>query len=320
MVADTGSEETQLQSVSTAGLEPAVQTHLEQRSVFFVGCSEWSTSCKQSWPVSDPGRSWEEQKSRRTREHSPLICRTPGSLGGSWSTVHSFGHRRRRTFQSIQRCWWIVIGSRYGLRGVRLGEARNPGPPKILRRPSVRSNIFEILSSAEEQVEVPSTVPASEGAVRVARRRSLVILSDSILVAHRVLQSTIPDAGSEDAQHHISGIPVVSDIEDPTTDDTVSVVGGAHVGEKASVFSEDFESVAGDVAPSEVESDPTPLEDVNPNRVLREAMSSLDEVDGMVLLRRRAVVLRSLPRFMRGVLQIRAQVRPPGGQRRQGFG
>ena len=137
-----------------------------------------------------------------------------------------------------------------------MGEARNPGPPRILRRPSVRSNRFEILSSDDEQVEVPSTVPASEGAVRVARRRSLVILSDSIPVAHRVLQPTIPDAGSEDTQHHIIGTPVVSDIEDPASDDTVSVAGGAHVGEEASVFSEDFEKVAGDVAPSEVESDP----------------------------------------------------------------
>ena len=63
------------------------------------------------------------------------------------------------------------MGSRYGLRGVRLGEARNPGPPRILRGPSVHSTRFEILSSDDEQKEVPSTVPASEGAVRVARRR-----------------------------------------------------------------------------------------------------------------------------------------------------
>ena len=135
-----------------------------------------------------------------------------------------------------------------------MGEARNPGPPRILCRPAVHSIRFEILSSDHEQMEVPSTVPASEGAVRVARRRSLVILSDSIPVAHRVPPSTIPDAGSEGARHHMT---------------------------------------------SEIESDPAPL-DVNPNRVLREAMSSLDEVDGMVLLRRRAVVMRSPPRFMRG--------------------
>ena len=42
-------------------------------------------------------------------------------------TIHSLGHRRRRTFQPIQSCWWIV------------GEARNPGPPRILRGPSVHS-------------------------------------------------------------------------------------------------------------------------------------------------------------------------------------
>ena len=207
-------------------------------------------------------------------------------------------------FHCIQSSWWIVIGSRYGLRGVRLGEARNPGPPRILRRPSVHSNRFEILSSDDERGMVPSTVPASEGAIRMARRRILVILSDSIQVGRSVPPSlefppsTIPD-GSEDAQHHIIGTPDVSDNEDVASDDTLSIVGGAHVDEEASAFSVDFESVGGDVPPSEIELDPTSLEDVNPIRVLREAMSSLDEVDGMVLLRRRAVVMQSPPRFMR---------------------
>ena len=46
--------------------------------------------------------------------------------------------------------------------------------------------------------------------------------------------------------------------------------------------------------------DPTPLGDANPSRILRKAMGSLDEVDGMVLLRRRSVVMRSPPRFVRG--------------------
>ena len=64
----------------------------------------------------------------------------------------------------------------------------------------------------------------------------------------------------EGAQHHIIGTPVVNDIEDPASDDTLSIVGGSLVGEEASVFNEDFESVGGDVAPSEIESDPTPLQ------------------------------------------------------------
>ena len=51
-------------------------------------------------------------------------------------------------FHSIQSCWWVVIGWRYGLRGVRLGE---------------RMPFVHIFSSDDEQVMVPSTVPASKG-------------------------------------------------------------------------------------------------------------------------------------------------------------
>ena len=98
----------------------------------------------------------------------------------------------------------------------------------------------------------------------MARRRILVILSDSIQVGRSVPPSlefppsTIPD-GSEDAQHHIIGTPDVSDNEDVASDDTLSIVGGALVDEKASAFSVDFESVGGDVPPSEIELDPTSL-------------------------------------------------------------
>ena len=48
----------------------------------------------------------------------------------------------------------MVVGATYGHRGVRLGEARNPGPPKRLRRILASSpqsmNRFEILSSDDE--------------------------------------------------------------------------------------------------------------------------------------------------------------------------
>ena len=129
----------------------------------------------------------------------------PGAQSSLWQSEGGM-------FHCIQSSWWIVIGSRYGLRGVRLGEARNPDPPRILRRPSVHSNRFEILSSDDEPEMVPSPVPASGGAIRMARRRILVILSDSIQVGRSVPPSlefppsTIPD-GSEDAQHHIIGTP-----------------------------------------------------------------------------------------------------------------
>ena len=45
----------------------------------------------------------------------------------------------------------------------------------------------------------------------------------------------------------LSAPPDVSDNEDVASDDTLSIVGGALVDEKASAFSVDFESVGGDV-------------------------------------------------------------------------
>ena len=81
--------------------------------------------------------------------------------------------RRGRQETSSSEWWWAVKwhksgGARYGYRGVRLGEARNPGLPKRLRRilasSSQSMNRFEILSSDDELV-VPTTVPASSGVV-----------------------------------------------------------------------------------------------------------------------------------------------------------
>ena len=58
----------------------------------------------------------------------------------------------------------LVIVSHYLLKG----EARNPGPQKLLRQilasVSQSMNRFEILSS-DDELEVPTTVPASPGAV-----------------------------------------------------------------------------------------------------------------------------------------------------------
>ena len=64
------------------------------------------------------------------------------------------------------------VGARYGHRGVRVGEATDPGPPKRLHRSlasaSQSTNRFEILSS-EDELEVPTTVPASSGTVRAVQ-------------------------------------------------------------------------------------------------------------------------------------------------------
>ena len=38
----------------------------------------------------------------------------------------------------IMRMWCKSVRAKYNYRGVRVGEARNPGPPKWLRMPEVR--------------------------------------------------------------------------------------------------------------------------------------------------------------------------------------
>ena len=68
--------------------------------------------------------------------------------------------------------WCKSVGARCGHRGVRVGEATNPVPPKrlhlILASVSQSTNRFEILSS-EDELEVFTTVPAFSGAVRAVQ-------------------------------------------------------------------------------------------------------------------------------------------------------
>ena len=77
------------------------------------------------------------------------------------------------------------------------------------------------------------------------------------------------------------------------------VVGVGEVDE-FSTHSDEAVTVAGEAPEFEVEAVPIPVADVNPTRVLREALRSLDGVDVMPLIRCRAVVMRSPPAFVRG--------------------
>ena len=122
------------------------------------------------------------------------------------------------------------VGARYGHRGVRLGEASYPGLPKRLRRilasSSQSMNKFEILSSNDE-LEVPTTVPASFGAVRevvegsAGQPRRLVIVSKDLPPILREASTeefpgtTVLEASTE---AHQIGTP-----RDNFSDDTVSV-------------------------------------------------------------------------------------------------
>ena len=117
--------------------------------------------------------------------------------------------------------------------------------------------------------------------------------------------ATIQDAYTE-VLHHSIGTPVDSDHEADIDDDTASFVAGPGGedpmwNEFESMLSDAPESVAGEgVAPQE--EDPVPMEDITPGRALR-ALESLDGVDVSALMRCRAVVMKSHPKFLRGAFR-----------------
>ena len=110
---------------------------------------------------------WEAGARSLVRSHAD--AHRPGKF--SCPEVESF-QPVVKTLHSRTVKWCKSVGARYGHRGVRVGEATNPGPPKPLHRilasVSRSTNRFEILFS-EDDLEVFSTVPASSGAVRAVQ-------------------------------------------------------------------------------------------------------------------------------------------------------
>ena len=107
-----------------------------------------------------------------------------GSDRGSRQETSPRDQSWERTTSKVK--WCRLVTARYGHRGVRLGEARNPGPPKRLRRvPNRRpgstgphsANRFEILSSDDDEPLVPPTVPGSSRANRDSFQLSSVSLT-----------------------------------------------------------------------------------------------------------------------------------------------
>ena len=183
---------------------------------------------------------------------------------------------RQKTQMARRRCavkWCKSAGARYGHRGVRVGEATNPGPPKRLQRSlasASQSNRFEILSS-EDELEIPTTVPASSGAVRAvqearesqAPRRvgRLVLVSQGVDPFPRMVPPAVevmpgPTVGDTDTDipHHVIGTLRDSDTDETMSIGQISGDGLVGVGEvdEFSVHSDEAVSVAGEGPESEV--------------------------------------------------------------------
>ena len=69
--------------------------------------------------------------------------------------------------------WHLWRNVRCGLRGVRVGEASHPGPPKtgLRRLRSALTAIDSVEPTAADSRPTPSTIPAASGEVREALRR-----------------------------------------------------------------------------------------------------------------------------------------------------
>ena len=180
--------------------------------------------------------------------------------------------------------WCKAVFARYGHRGVRLGEARNPGPPRSHQgsRHSFAANRFEILSSDDDEPLIPSTVPASSRAIRniaqPVQEEIPVTLLDTLefdLTQH------------DDSEEHRA-------MTDPNSSDVESL------NDTADGMSEVDATVEAMVDPIEVEEFDDRIPNVRISHAIREALFSLDGRNLRDVFRRRATVMKVPPKMFRG--------------------
>ena len=206
----------------------------------------------------------------RTRFSQIRDVQEPGGRGSIPFDVHVDRPRRfvaeRGWIEQIQSIV-VIWRSRHGLRGVRVGEASNPGPPRLrfVNTPS----------------QVPTTVPANSREARgVHGRLDVVAMDENDTVS--VVSSVSFEEGfdrvlvdrehaEEDVEEVDDGASVVSGVEDPVQEETV----------------------------------PLDLPEVRDNSPhIREAFRRMDRVDVENIFRRRAVVMKTIPFFLRGLFRV----------------
>ena len=168
--------------------------------------------------------------------------------------------------------WFREVGARYGLRGVRVGEASHPGPPD--QEWTVPDSVIDALE-ADLTPPVPSTIPASAGAVmRRLEEIPVISLADS--------ETDTVSTGPDVEDHHFEEEEFRrEDVESESENDGMSVVSG------------DDAVVTHPDPPFEI-----PLQDSTPP--IREAFRRLDGCDVEQIFARRGCVMNSVPFFLKG--------------------
>ena len=176
-------------------------------------------------------------------------------------------------------------------------------------------NRFEILSSDDELV-VPTTVPASSGAVRevvegsAVQPRRLVIVSQDLPPILRAASTeelpgtTVLEASTEAHQ--------IGTSRDNFSEDTVSV-GRASEEDVGEVVEDDdlddgrsdVGSIASEDEEAETPQEPDPeVREVAITPAVRAALTWLDQVDLVEVFKPRASVMKSVPKFLTGAFRI----------------
>ena len=234
----------------------------------------------------------------------------------------------RKCIGSVTERHCVRARSRYGLRGVRVGEASNPGPKKRRRRvmssPDPSDSDLSFLDGFEQDlcsvgwdgggtqilptaIQSPGTTvveesgkptlfdmtiddseEASGGASRVRRRRRLVLVPTQ-------LESTRPTVEDTDCpQTHVDGSDTESwDGNDPQSQDE-SVVSSRMGSSVAEERGSDQEAEEDDLH--------TTPSAIFPGRgAITTGFESLDTVDLAEIWKVRAILMKSVPKFLHGV-------------------
>ena len=183
-----------------------------------------------------------------------------------------------------------------------MGEATNPGPLKRLPRSFASASQSNRFCLQRTRWRSPPQFRRLQELFARSRRHESHRHPDALVVWFSFLRADpiprmvppaveampAPTVGDTDTDipHHVIGTPRDSDTDETMSVSQISGDGVLGVGEidEFSVHNDEAVSVAGEGPEPEVEAVPIPVADVNPTRVLRKALRSLDGVDVMPLI------------------------------------
>ena len=214
-----------------------------------------------------------------------------------------------------------IVCARYGLRGVRVGEASHPGPPKlVLRGVSQQSTVSDpiaptLLDALEEDLQM-TRVPDDVGVLKFDLTQADSVSSSSSESAvplrrrrHGIRFSVFSEESEDEG--------VVTEVDPSSTNPRLPVAGYDRPERSSPASLEDTESIRSGVSSASSEADD--LADDEPNTLLPisgsltsqargSGLVSLDEVILEDVFSVRARLMATVPKFLRGTYRAAVRV------------